>query len=104
MKVSTEEDPLKLPQIVKEIAGVSNEKLGATILAYNFLWQKACGEEEGLKEEIDSLAVKHPWLEVPIPTDQAGLSPLQKIRISIEKEKLALSAKGLNPCIDLNLN
>lgn len=98
------EDPLKLPPIVKEIAGVDNEKLGAAILAYNFLWQKACGEESGLKEAIDSLATKHPWLETPISTDQVGLNPLQKIRISIEKDKQRLSAKGLNPCADPNLN
>ncbi|MBI5356033.1 hypothetical protein HZB78_00275 [Candidatus Collierbacteria bacterium] len=100
----TAEDSLKLPPIVKEIAGVDDKRLGATALAYNFLWQKSCGAEEGLKEAIDSLVTKHPWLETPISIDQAGLNPLQKIRLSIEKEKLALSAKGFNPCADHSLN
>ena len=104
MKVLTEEDPLKLPPIVKEIVGADNEKLGAAILAYNFLWQKACGEEEGLKEAIDKLATKHPWLEISISTDRAELNPLQRIRLSIERDKQALSVKGLNPCADLSLN
>jgi hypothetical protein len=100
----TAENPLRLPPIVKEIAGADDKKLGATVLAYNYLWQISCSDDGGLVKAIDLLVTKHSWLELPVPLDQFERTPLQKIRLSIEIEKQALSAKGLNPCSDHNLN
>ncbi len=101
----TAEDPLKLPPIVKEIVGVDKERLGATVLAYNYLWQIACGDQNvALARTIDLLVEKHSWLELPIFLGQSEITPLQRIRLSIEKDKQLLLAKGLNPCADYNLN
>ena len=46
---------VKLGQIVaaKEIVATEEEKLGATVLAYNYLWQISCSDDGGLVKAIN---------------------------------------------------
>jgi len=98
------EDGLNVPPIVKEIVGEDDTRLGAAVLAYHYIWRIACGENGGLEKQFDTWLINKPWLEFPPESNPAGLTPLQKIRVNIDKERQRLLAKGLKPCLDLSLN
>ena len=102
-RMSTE-NQLNVPPIVKEVVDGDDARLGAAVLAYNYIWRIACGENGGLEKQFDKWLTNKSWLESPPESNPAGLTPLQKIRVDIDKERQRLLAKGLKPCLDFSLN
>ena len=100
------EDRFGLPPIVLEIVGENDDRVAATVLAYHLLCLKTYGGNGDLEPKLNKLLNKkeNSWLELPPESDPAGLTPLQKIRLDIEKERQKKLAKGLNPCSDISLN
>lgn len=104
IRVMPTED-IKVPPIVKELAGKDEGRLGVAAQAYYSLWKiYVCGENGDLKIGFEQWLTQpsHAWLEQQ--PDIGEPTPLVKIRVVIEKEKQRLLAKGLDPCPDFSLN
>ena len=100
------EDQSGLPPIVLEIIGEDDSRVASAVLAYHLLNLKACGGNGSLEPKLNKLLKEknNVWLESPPESNPTGLTPLQKIRLDIEKERQKKLAKGLNPCSDISLN
>lgn len=100
------EDRSHLPPIVLEIVGENDDRVAATVLAYHLLCLKTYGGNGDLEPKLNKLLneKENSWLELPPESNPVGLTPLQKIRLDIEKERQKNLDKGLIPCLDLSLN
>ncbi|MBI2309323.1 hypothetical protein HYU89_00305 [Candidatus Collierbacteria bacterium] len=99
------EDQLNVPPIVQEIAGDDPTRLGIVVHAYQSLWDMTvCGRNGELRTGFIQWLnnPNHSWLEAEPMIGER--TPLARLRVSIEREKQNLLAKGLNPCPDFSLN
>lgn len=100
------EDRFNLPPIVLEIVGENDDRVAATVLAYHLQCLITYGGNGGLEPKLNELLEKKEnlWLKLPPESNLTGLTPLQKIRLDIEKERQKNLAKGLSPCADFSLS
>lgn len=100
------ENRSNLPPIVLEIVGENDDRVAAAVLAYHLLCLKTYGGNGDLEPRLNKLLNKKEnlWLELPPESNPTGLTPLQKIRLDIEKQRQKNLAKGLSPCADFSLS